>query len=87
MKSLAIVAALLLLAESAAGQWLKVPTPGIPRTSDGRADLNAPAPRGPDGRPVISGLWRPTARLIENITRGMKAGETVPFQPWAEALF
>jgi hypothetical protein len=86
--SVALVAVLLLVvAESPAGQWLKVPTPGIPRTPDGRADLNAPTPRGPDGKPVIAGLWRPTARLIENITRGMKAGETVPFRPWAEALF
>jgi hypothetical protein len=86
--SIGLVAALLVAgAESSAGQWLKVPTPGIPRTSDGRPDLTAPAPRGANGKPTIAGLWRPTARLIENITRGMKAGETVPFQPWAEALF
>src|SRR5687768_4483159 len=88
MRTLAFAAALLLLgAELFAGQWLKNPTPGIPRTADGRADLNAPAPRTADGRPSIAGLWRPTRRLIEDITRGMKPGETVPYRPWAEALY
>jgi hypothetical protein len=88
MRTLAFAAVLVLLgAELFAGQWLKNPTPGIPRTADGRADLNAPAPRTADGRPSIAGLWRPTRRLIEDITRGMKAGETVPFRPWAEALY
>jgi len=88
MKPFVLVAAVIMLgAELSAGQWLKVPTPGIPRTADGRADLNAPAPRTADGKPTIAGLWRPTRRLIENITAGMKPGETVPFQPWAEALF
>src|SRR5262245_44106381 len=87
MKAIAIVAPLLLLvAEPSPGQCLKVPAPGIRRTSDGGAALNAPAPRGPDGRPVIAGLWRPTGGLIGDISRGLKAGETVPFQPWAEAM-
>jgi hypothetical protein len=27
------------------GQWVKYPTPGIPRTSDGKPNLSAPAPR------------------------------------------
>src|SRR4029079_17612763 len=88
MKPFVLVAAVIMLgAELSAGQWLKVPTPGIPRTADGRADLSAPAPRTPDGKPSIAGLWRPTRRLIENITAGLKPGEAVPFQPWAEALF
>ena len=30
---------------SANAQWLHYPTPGIPRTRDGKADLSAPAPR------------------------------------------
>jgi hypothetical protein len=83
-----LLAALVVLGvEISGGPWLKVPTPGIPRTPDGQADLNAPAPHTADGKPTIAGLWRPTRRLIANITAGMKPGETVPFQPWAEALF
>jgi hypothetical protein len=38
-------------------QWVKHPTPGIPRTSDGKPDLTAPAPRTPDGKPDLSGMW------------------------------
>lgn len=38
-------------------QWLGYPTPGIPRTRDGKANLTAPTPRGPDGKPDLSGLW------------------------------
>ena len=38
-------------------QWLTLPTPNVPRTADGKANLNAPAPSGPDGHPLLSGLW------------------------------
>jgi hypothetical protein len=38
-------------------QWLNYPTPGVPRTSDGKPDLTAPAPRAPDGKPDLSGVW------------------------------
>src|SRR5689334_8661127 len=39
-------------------QWLNYPTPGIPRTSDGKPNLSAPAPRSTDGKPDLSGLWK-----------------------------
>jgi hypothetical protein len=38
-------------------QWLDRPTPGIPRTPDGKPNLTAPAPRGPDGKPDFTGVW------------------------------
>ena len=41
----------------AEAQWLDWPTPGIPRTPDGKPNLKAPAPRGPDRKPDLSGVW------------------------------
>src|SRR6266571_3041924 len=38
-------------------QWLNYPTPGIPRLSDGKPNLSAPAPRGVNGKPDLSGIW------------------------------
>jgi hypothetical protein len=67
------------------GQWLRHPTPGIPRLPDGRANLSAPAPRTPDGKPDLSGLWRASVNYISDLTRGAKAGE-VALLPAAEAL-
>src|SRR5256885_3856622 len=50
----ALVAA---LSATAAGQWLEYPTPGVPRTPDGKPNLSAPAPRTADGKPDLSGMW------------------------------
>jgi len=39
-------------------QWLNYRDPRTPRTHDGKADLKAPAPRMPDGKPDLSGVWQ-----------------------------
>src|SRR3974377_191337 len=39
-------------------QWLNYPTPGTPRTRDGKANLAAKAPRASNGRPDLSGVWQ-----------------------------
>ena len=45
------------------------------------------APRLPGGRVDFSGVWRPgDIFLIEDISLGLKKGETVPLKPAAEAL-
>jgi hypothetical protein len=73
------------LALPLAAQWLHLPTPGIPRTPDGKPNLAAPAPRTADGKPDFSGLWAKTAdKFYNNIAADLRPGEV---QPWAEALY
>lgn len=42
----------------AQGQWLNYPTPGTPRTPDGKPNLSAKAPRASNGKPDLSGVWQ-----------------------------
>lgn len=48
---------LALLSTAAHAQWLNFPTPGTPRTPDGKPNLSAPAPRTAGGQPDLSGVW------------------------------
>jgi len=77
---------LLLLAPAvASAQWLNYPSPGTPRTADGKANLSAPAPRTADGKPDVSGVWRGAGPLYRfNIAQNLKPED---IQPWAEQLF
>ena len=47
-----------LLSAGAHAQWLNYPTPGTPRTRDGKPNLTAPTPRASDGKPDLSGVWQ-----------------------------
>jgi hypothetical protein len=65
-------------------QWLKTRTPGIPRTKDGKPNLTAPAPKGPNGKPDLSGIWRAEGGgYFLDVTSDLKPGEILP---WAAAL-
>ena len=67
-----------------AAQWLHYPTPGVPRATDGKPNLAAPAPRTPDGKPDFSGVWyRISPKYGRNITVDLKPGDV---RPGAEAL-
>jgi hypothetical protein len=82
-----VVAVLCLaIASPATAQWLRHPTPGIPRTPDGKPNLAAPAPRTADGKPDLSGLWLTNGIYIGDIAKDLKPGD-VPYQPWAKELY
>ena len=73
-----LMAAPILLAafsSTASAQWPSFPTPGVPRTPDGKPNLEAPAPRTASGKPDLSGIWRfvdsPDARPEPSLPAGV----------------
>jgi len=77
-------------------QWIEHPTPGMPRTPDGKPNLAAPVPKAADGKPDLSGLWvrarnpnqrTTTLAMGPNLEDFMRPGEKIPpLLPAAEAL-
>ena len=56
-------------ASSADAQWSNFPTPGTPRTRDGKANLAGPAPKALDGRPDLSGVWMHEKTSVDEVRR------------------
>jgi hypothetical protein len=52
-----LAAAILLAALPIAAQWPDYKAGGVPRTPDGKVNLDAPTPKAPDGHPDLSGIW------------------------------
>ena len=86
MDRITIAAALWLLPVPLGAQWLNLPTPGIPRTADGRPNLTAPAPRTPDGKPDLSGMWQSEVNPYRFDVIQSLQDEGI-FRPAAEAVF
>ena len=61
-RCLPLIAAAIILSASlvpppSSAQWIGYPTAGVPRKPDGTADMSAPTPRMPTGKPDFSGIW------------------------------
>jgi hypothetical protein len=70
------------------GQWLRYPTDGVPRKADGSPNLAAPAPRLPDGKPDLSGIWHTAVKIpcTSDLNRFIPCGAEIGGSPLARNL-
>src|SRR5262245_41778895 len=99
MRKLVVVflslAAVLAMVLQVNGQWIRYPTPGTPRTADGKPNLSAPSPKTRDGKPSLAGIWQRVPLKLpprpfgtpNNLLDWMPPGSEIPMLPWAAALF
>lgn len=76
---------MLTICGTARAQWLNATYPGTPHAPDGKPDLLAPAPRMPEGKLDLSGVWHAeTFRWVQNLPG---EGVDAPMLPAAAALY
>ncbi len=81
-------------------QWIGVPTANVPRV-DGKVAMSAPAPRLPDGKPDLSGIWisdqtpagEESPSSVDNLSSsrhmanlGVEMPNGLPYQDWLKPL-
>jgi hypothetical protein len=57
-----------------AAQWT-YRNPSVPRTKDGKPDLNAPVPRTAWGTVDLSGVWETDIKYNANLAADLKPGD------------
>jgi hypothetical protein len=80
----ALLVALLVITTASSitsAQWIHYPTPGLPRTADGKPNLSAPVPRTANGLPDLSGVWVSVQpqRRVPATSRNPVTGIAPPF--------
>ena len=86
-RMLLISVVIVLAAAVADAQWDPFPVKNMPRTADGKVDMNA-QPRRIDGKVDFSGFFMPSdnVRHLINLASDMKA-EDIPLTPWAADVY
>jgi hypothetical protein len=84
--SFVLVVVIALISTPSVAQWVNERMPNIPRVANGKANLAAPAPRTPSGKPEFSGLW--IAAFHPGYTINLAADlDASDIQPWAAKAF
>jgi hypothetical protein len=99
---LGTVVLLAALPPSLSAQWPTYQARGVPRTADGKVNLEAPAPKTPDGKPDFTGVWEvlrsgsgqaivgpdvpPLQRTSQFWNIGTGLDGDLPLRPWAAEL-